>query len=229
LQRLQRWTFAQGVLVADCAFLLKAEPAPSQLELWAAERRAKGRRIIALNLHPMLFPEDSRERQTAHVVEKARDAIVEVSRRRNVAWLLLPHDLREVIGDEACLRSLFDDLRPQLGDDIEFYNHADPASVLKGAAGLADGIVTARMHLAIAGLSQGVPVSCITYQDKFEGSFRHFELDTKYLMAPSSALEGQQLLNLIAQFVDEIPVLKDRVMERLPFVMELAKKNYDSH
>ena len=137
LQRLRQWTSAHGMLVADCAFLLTVELTPSTkpLESWAAERRAKGRQIIAFNLHPMLFPEDSRGRLTALVVEKAKEALVEVSKRRNVAWLLLPHDFRDAIGDEGCLGSIFDDLRPQLGDDIEFYNHADSASALKAVAG----------------------------------------------------------------------------------------------
>jgi polysaccharide pyruvyl transferase WcaK-like protein len=228
LERLQRLTSSQGALVADCAFLLKPDPPAKPLEDWVAERRRNGRRIIGFNLHPMLFPRNSRGRNRALVIGKAIEAIRDVSMKRDVAWLLLPHDFREDIGDEAFLSAIFDGLCAQLGEDIRLYEQRGAASALKGVAGLVDGIVTARMHLAIAGLGQGVPVACITYQDKFEGLFRHFELDGKLLLTPTSALKGESLRDMLLQFVDEIPDLKSQVAHHLPAVLELAKKNYES-
>jgi polysaccharide pyruvyl transferase WcaK-like protein len=228
LDRFQRFTTANGAPVADSAFLLRAETSPrvDAIAQWAAERRRLGRRIIAFNIHPMLFPRAS-GRQIEALVMKSIDAISEASKRRNVSWLLMPHDFRDTIGDDTCLKPIMNGLSDELKADILYYQGERRASILKGVAAIPDGIVTARMHLAIAALGQGVPAACITYQDKFEGLFSHFEIPEEFLLSPSSLLEGDNLRNLLIRFYDQTASLQERVARRLPIVLEMSKKNFE--
>jgi polysaccharide pyruvyl transferase WcaK-like protein len=227
LERIHRLTTARGLIVADSAFLLKAETIPSVVATagWAEERRRTGSRIVAFNIHPMLFPRASRQ-QIEALVAKSADALAEVSQLRNVAWLLLPHDFRNELGDDICLRPIMNRLTPRLGDYICYFDGEYPASVLKSVVGIPDGVVTGRMHLAIAGLGQGVPAAGLTYQDKFEGLFRHFELSGEFLLSPSAILDGNNLRDFLLRFYDKMPVLRETVTRRLPAVTAMSKVNF---
>ncbi|HSW15180.1 MAG TPA: polysaccharide pyruvyl transferase family protein, partial [Solimonas sp.] len=99
------------------------------------------------------------------------------------------------------------------------------APALKAVAGAMDGVVTGRMHLAIAALGQGRPVAGLTYQDKFQGLFRHFELPTDLLMPPSQVVEPDRLTDLLRRFHADLAELEATVRRRLPQVQELALAN----
>ena len=227
LERLHRLTSARGIIVADSAFSLRAETTPSveAIASWVAQHQRTGQKVVAFNIHPMLFPRASRE-QIKTLIAKSADALSEVSKLRRVAWLLLPHDFREELGDEICLRPLMNRLQPSLGNYIRYFEGEHLASVLKGVSGTLDGIVTARMHLAIAGLGQRVPVAGLAYQDKFEGLFGHFELSEEFLLSPSAVLENDNLRELLLRFYDNIPRLKEMVIRRLPAVTALSEVNF---
>jgi polysaccharide pyruvyl transferase WcaK-like protein len=227
LERLHRLTTARGIIVADSAFSLQAEITPSveATASWVALHQRTGQKVVAFNIHPMLFPRASRD-QIEALIEKSAEALSEVSRLRQVAWLLLPHDFREKLGDETCLKPLMNRLQPSLGNDIRYFEDEHLASVLKGVSGTLDGIVTARMHLAIAGLGQRVPVAGLAYQDKFEGLFGHFELPEEFLLSPSAVLEGNNLRELLLRFYDNIPLLKEMVIRRLPAVTAMSEVNF---
>jgi polysaccharide pyruvyl transferase WcaK-like protein len=227
LERFHRLTTACGFIVADSAFMLPAEIHPSveATASWIEERRRIGRRVVAFNIHPMLFPRASRE-QIKNLVAKSADALSEVSKLRSVSWLLLPHDFRAELGDDICLRPIMDRLATQLGDDICYFDGEHEASVLKGVAGTPDGIVTGRMHLAIAALGQGVPTAGITYQDKFEGLFRHFDLPREFLISPPAVLEDNNLRDLLLRFYDEMPMLRETVARHRSAVTAMSKENF---
>lgn len=227
LERLRHFTTAGGSIVADSAFMLRAET-DSFVEAtarWVGQRRGVGRRVVAFNIHPMLFPQASRQQIDA-LTAKSIDALFEVSQLRSVAWLLLPHDYRDKLADSICLKPIMKRLAPRLGDDIRYFEGEHTASVLKGVAGTLDGIVTGRMHLAIAGLGQGVPAAGLTYQDKFEGLFCHFEISGEFLLSSSAVLEGSNLRDLLLRFYDKIPLLRESVMCRLPTVIAMSKRNF---
>ncbi len=82
------------------------------------------------------------------------------------------------------------------------------------------------MHLAIAGLGQGVPVMALTYQDKFEGLFRHFDQPERTLLDAEAILEPQRLAAAMDGFVEERDALKARVVERWPRVHALARATF---
>lgn len=169
LQRFDDFARKRAHLVADAAFMLtpRADTAAvKQIAASIARQREQGRKVFVFNIHPMLFrkPEPAKLRQ---MIELAAVAMERLSREHNASWLLLAHDYRPEIADDNCLRPLADRLKPTLGDHVHHVDQALSAGEIKAVVGLVDGVITGRMHLAIAALGQGTPVAAITYQDKF--------------------------------------------------------------
>jgi polysaccharide pyruvyl transferase WcaK-like protein len=96
---------------------------------------------------------------------------------------------------------------------------------LKAIAGLADGVLTGRMHLAIASLGMGVPVVALTYQGKFEGLFRHFDLPSWLLLSPAQTLRPGLLEQTLERFIDELPSLRTSVAAHWPTVLAASQRN----
>jgi polysaccharide pyruvyl transferase WcaK-like protein len=83
------------------------------------------------------------------------------------------------------------------------------------------------MHLAIAALSQAVPVGAISYKDrKFDGLFKHFEL-AGFTLPPSVLLRGDEVFRFVTRLIECRQQLRHRIRERLPFINQLAMSNFD--
>jgi polysaccharide pyruvyl transferase WcaK-like protein len=227
-QRFRAFCRAPATLVADVAFLLAPDASGAPYDAaaaWVGEQRTAARPVVAFNVHPMLI-KGATDAQVERFVARAVDAIRAVSATTPVAWLLLPHDYRGSIGDDACLAPIAQRLA---GSGVTFHHPSTPLSApqLKAVAGLVDGVATGRMHLAIATLGQGVPVAGFTYQDKFQGLLQHFELPQWLLLSPQQMVEGDALAALLARFVDALPALRAQVVSRLPAVQALSRRNLD--
>lgn len=228
-ERFGRVTGRPARLVADAAFLLP--PAPLQepaaaARRWVRAQRAQGRRVLALNAHPMLFSAAEAATGAAALAEALQAAMHEVAARRPVSWLLLPHDERAGAGDLAWL----DLLHARLDDSQRAFCHrllAPPAAdQIKALAGEVDGALTGRMHLAIALLGQGRPVLALAYQGKFAGLLRHFALPDWLLLEPAQAVDAAVLTGRLVRFVDELPTLTEQVGLRLPAVLAQARLTF---
>lgn len=225
LGRFQRFSGGRGTLVADAAFSLSASSVDGETQQWVADRRAEGKKVIGFNLHPMLFKQAT-ESQIERIIAQGVAALRSVTKHRKVAWLLLPHDYREGVGDDRCLLPIYSQLKSELGSDLRHFAGRHRATELKAVAGLMDGVVSGRMHLAIASLGMGVPTLCITYQDKFEGLYRHFALP-EWLLVDSSALnETEGLTGPVLQFVDELETIKAQIASSRLAVLERSRENF---
>jgi len=172
----------------------------------------------------MLFkkPEPAKLR---HMIELAAVAMERLSREHNASWLLLAHDYRPEIADDNCLRPLADRLKPTLGDHVHHVDQALSAGEIKAVVGLVDGVITGRMHLAIAALGQGTPVAAITYQDKFQGLFAHFGVSESLLLSPAEFLVDDNFEKFVQQFLSTHEAVGGKVRQMLPAVMELSRAN----
>ena len=138
-----------------------------------------------------------------------------------VSFVFIPHDDRSNITDNLMLSTMYE----YLSSDKIYYSPAVPrASQLKALCGLVDGLISSRMHLAIAALGMQVPVMAATYQDKFEGLFRHFDLDEKYLMSPQCFL-STSMVETFRDFLKEISTLRQHITEKLPYVVAQSHLN----
>jgi polysaccharide pyruvyl transferase WcaK-like protein len=81
------------------------------------------------------------------------------------------------------------------------------------------------MHLAIACLGQGTPVACVTYQGKFEGLFRHFELDGMTI-EPEQAFQPEGLVKFLMPLIEKRKDISKQVQLKLPQVQQLAQVNF---
>lgn len=227
LDRFRRFSSAPAELVADSAFMLQPDHASEcvrRTASWVESRRAAGDTVIAFNLHPMLIRRAS-DADISALVASAREALHGLAARHRVSIVLLSHDYRGRDGDDTCLEPLHDALAGTMGDRLYYPRTRMSAAELKAISGQVDGVVTGRMHLAIASLGMGVPVAALTYQDKFQGLFSHFGLPDTFLMKPDEAMRATRLAAVLDRFVSELPQLRDQVHAALPRVKEASCRN----
>lgn len=228
----ERYTRATGRparLVADTAFLLPPAP-PSDhaaaAQHWVRAQRAQGRRVIALNAHPMLFGGPAAAALSDALAAALQAAMQQVAAQRAVSWLLLPHDERAAAGDLAWLAALHTRLDATQRETCHRLDAPPAADQIKTLLGEVDAALTGRMHLAIAALGQGRPVLALAYQGKFAGLLRHFGLPEWLLLDPVQATDAALLGERLARFVDALPALRERVAAQLPAVLVQARLTF---
>tara|TARA_R110002124_G_scaffold159623_1_gene326864 strand:+ start:574 stop:1845 length:1272 start_codon:yes stop_codon:yes gene_type:complete len=212
-------------LVADSAFTLAPGHADPEAVAWVEAQRAAQRSVVGVNVHPMLI-KGATEADVEKIVAASVTALRDVSGRQPVSWLMLPHDYRGSDGDATCLRPIFDRLKAAGLTNLHYLDGEHRAADLKAVAGHLDGVITGRMHLAIAALGKGVPVLSLTYQDKFEGLYRHFGLPRSLLLPPAIFDTPDALASNMEDFVTALPDLTGIVAEAKPKVLDLARENY---
>ena len=229
LARFEAFTGRKAVQVADAAFLMQGMSDFEEFEsvrTWTNQRRLTGEAVLGVNLHPMLIPH-----ATDDVIAEHCQIIATVMKKlladHSVSLLLLPHDYRDRVGDRYSLDPLAELLIEHYPSRVRYVRTEYSARQLKAIVGLADGLLSARMHLAIAALSKGVPVCAFIYQDKFHGLFRLFDFPEQYLFSPPTYSAEQQLYKAIVEFVGELPVLRERVSGKLAEVQRLAQSNLE--
>ena len=227
LRRFQAFSTAPARLVADAAFMLEPDASTESVKSaqdWAAQRRAAGDVVLGFNLHPMLI-KGATKQHVHQLVTIAVSALEGLAEKRSVSLLLIPHDYRGATGDSMCLTPIHQALEQKLGERLMLLFGRHTAAELKAVAGATDGVVTGRMHLAIATLGMGRPVAALTYQDKFQGLLVHFQLPQRFLLAHRALLEPGRLESMMLDFLDNLPTLERQVADRLATVQEAARLN----
>lgn len=227
LQRFNRFCKAKAKLVTDSAFKLQpvtdSQPVRKVAE-WAGSQRAAGRQVVGFNVHPMLLKDPS-DAQLNDLIGNVAAALTEFMDSTPVAVALISHDYRGTRGDDFCLKPIASKLNAKFDDRVFYQETQCTAAELKGIAGLMDGVVTGRMHLAIASLGMGTPVAALTYQDKFQGLMRHFDLPQDLLLPPERLADPTPLATLLSRFSKNINDHAKVVEERLPKVKDLSAVN----
>jgi len=225
LQRWQLFTAREANLVADVAFLLRPTPADqidAELVEWVAGERQRRRIVFAFNLHDAVLRGVADRREALYRVGME---LRHAAERRAVSWLLLTHDYRDPATEAALLEEVH--RAADLGRVSRLAGRPYSARDLKGIAGLMDGVITGRMHLAVAALGMGVPVAAFDYQGKFEGLFEHFGLSQRRLGQLPELLEDDGLRAFLKNFLSRRRTERWRIKRRLPAVLELARRNFD--
>ena len=230
-QRFQSISGRKGNLVADSAFLL--EPATDLSDkaaaavAWMQRCHDAGRRVIILNLHPMLFSEVRGPSAMPRLMASMLQAISAMTAQHALSWLLLPHDNRPTSGDMRTLAALDREIDPSLGEHVMLVDEPPCASEIKAIAKYADGAVTGRMHLAIAALGQTTPVMAFAYQDKFAGLLQHFHMPDWLVLDAEASTDAGYLVARIERFVAELPELRKEVERYLPAVTAAANATFE--
>lgn len=227
-QRYKKLIGNSANLVADAAFLLRPNNKfrlYDEICEWVKKQRDGGKTIIGVNFHPMLRKYTGKEeiKKDALIVAKNIENILLA--HKDVDLVFIPHDNRSMLTDNLMLTTMYAYLHDKGLTDRVFYSSFVPrSSQLKAICGLLDGIISSRMHLAIAALGMGIPVMAATYQGKFEGLFMHFGLDPKYLLSPKEFL-SDDMLDVFNDFMSNLPDLQKQITKQLPNVLKLSILN----
>ena len=226
VERVTQLTGRGCELVADVAFMLKpTDPktpgAPADLA-WITERRNAGRVLLGVNFNRQVLGKNPSREEFAPLFDAYEGALTRLlSERDDLDILCIPHDYR---GDESdCAHA--GELAARIGrpDRARALTEKYRASEIKTFASRMDLILTGRMHLAIEAMGAGVPVCCVTYQDKFEGLFDLFKMEP-IVLAPENAT-AETLHAMVAGALDRRADLRERVGFELGRVREMSRAN----
>lgn len=215
-------------LVADVAFLLppaKESEMVSFVLRWIRSQKSAGRIVIGLNVNFLLLEQVMKVEQ-GELIKVFASTITELSSRCKIlSFILIPHDIRGKISDVILANALKDAIHPELKPYCMQVPPQCTAAEIKTICAAIDGALSGRMHLAIACLGQGTPVGCITYQDKFEGLFQHFELDG-LTIDPEQALQPEKLSNFFLPLIQNREEIHQHILSKLPEIRRLARANF---
>lgn len=224
LDRFARIVGISAKLCADSAFLMPpAADSEPETEAWIAAMRREGRTPVGVNLNAhALAPAIAQvgmDKLIDHIAEQLRCAGVQ----NQLAFLLLPHDLKLQSGDVIMLKALHSILQRKGFTHVR-YTSIDHPDKIKRLTGQLDLAITGRMHLVIASLGSGTPTLSITYQDKFEGLYQHFDLSLEHTITPIQCLSDAFLRKINDAFMHRHDN-RARILSHLPRVKALASRN----
>lgn len=224
LDRFVRIVGILAKLCADSAFLMPpATDSEPETEAWIVAMRREGRTPVGVNLNAhALAPAIAQvgiNKLIDHIAEQLRHAGV----LNRLAFLLLPHDLKLQSGDVIMLKA-HESILQQKGFAHVRYTSIDHPDKIKRLTGQLDLAITGRMHLVIASLGGGTPTLSITYQDKFEGLYQHFDLSLEHTITPIQCLRDEFLRKINDAFMHRHDN-RARILSRLSRVKALASRN----
>lgn len=211
-------------LSADVAFLLEpmAGKHSAAVERFAAQARAIGNRVYGLNIHDLLArfsPEGNFDKLISSIAGL-------IASRKDCSFVLIPHDYRKTVDDRAPLQRVYENLDLECRQRVQFLSEPIRAAEIKQICKSLDGVLTGRMHLAIAALGVGVPVMGIVYQGKFEGTLSYFDLDQEFLLSPEQAADYELLKKRFGLWVAGAESASEKIRKNLPAVKKLAASNF---
>lgn len=227
--RFKNLTHASANLVADVAFLLQPRhdsDSAREARLWCDTQHAAGRKVIGLNLHPLLL--DLKERRNIQrVVENFIRAAKAMIRRHDVSVVLLDHDFRGDSADYHCLDRVERELREEMPDRLFRSPVRLSAAELKAVASYLDGIVSGRMHLMIASCGAGTPVFGIEYKGKMGGLMNHFQLDVANLSSAAEIMDAPEAFSRkLDRFIDNLAACRQQLLDNQAEIHRLSSLNF---
>lgn len=211
-------------LCADSAFLMPpaSDPDP-EAEAWITAMRAAGRSPVGVNLNAHALAPALAQIGTGALIDHIANQLKLAGKANQLAFMLIPHDLKPQSADVAMLQALERQLQLKGFRHVRYSPFSRP-DIIKRVVGMLDFIITGRMHLAIAALGSGTPILAITYQDKFEGLYQHFGLPLEHTLSPLQCL-SDEILSRINNLCENRRDLSERICASLPQVEELASRN----
>lgn len=213
-------------LTADIAFLLKPREGniSAGIEQWIDEQQKDNGIVVGINANHVLVEKFS-EITIEKLVKAYQEALQEIhAAYPDIRFLFIPHDIRGDASDVVIAEAIFRTLPPNLQQVSKIVPSPCHPAEIKHIVSRLSFVLSGKMHLAIACLSQGVPVACIAYQDKFEGLFQHFEMEDMSL-APEELLLPGKLSQFFLERFNKKENLSAQIQTHLPRVLQLAEKN----
>ena len=220
-------TNKDAIVTTDVAFLLHPTNTPLLLETqsWAEQQKL----VIGININPYFLKDQSKE-SIDNLLTVYTSLIANFHKSFSCSFMLIPHDVRASTIRYHEVR-LTEQLFTHLPSHIQNVSRIIPsfslsASEIKYAAGLCGFVITGRMHLAIASLSQGVPVVSISYHDnKFFGLYEQFDLQN-LVFSQEDLYDHKKISEALLQLITDKKRITQKIAEKLPGVVARAYKNF---
>ena len=212
---------------ADAAFLLRSDATGVHSEVldWIERQKQAGQQLVGLGFNALLYSPSKPE------VIKSLSKLTELLTysEENRAVIFIPHDFRNETSDYLLSKTIFENLTPAAENRVMLLDHPYGPQQLKFVVSHMDAIISARMHLAIAGLSQAIPAFGLRYQGKFEGLYQHLNLldlfETLTVDADLAIKSPEFTFELIRAFLSQLDDVSSRVKKQVPKVKSLALEN----
>ena len=219
-------------LVADLAFLLKPDNSSERMSSaveWIINEKNKDRSVIGINANHVLL-NDAKGKDIHDLCKIYIDVVTKFSEDNDYSFVLIPHDFRSKndVGDIQFAELILDGLPHHIKKHSMTIPVPCTASEIKFMCGKLDLVLTGRMHLAIAALGQCTPTACITYQGKFEGLFKHFEIDDMAI-TPEEALQPSKFLQFLNAAMSKRSEVRDQISKKLPEVHKKSMLNFSNY
>lgn len=224
LDRFKQIVGIPSSLCADSAFLMPpaSDPDP-EAEAWIAAMRTTDRSPVGVNLNAHALEPALAQVGTDVLIDHIAGQLKLAGEANQLAFMLIPHDLKPQSADVAMLEALEKQLLQKGFPHVRYSPFSRP-DIIKRVVGMLDFVITGRMHLAIAALGSGTPILAITYQDKFEGLYQHFGQPLEHTLSPLQCL-GNEILPRINNLCAHRRDLSERIRASLPQVENLASCN----
>jgi len=210
--------------VGDLAFLLDPASKDTIDSATFSFCSKHAKKLVGLNLTSVVM---GHYKQASSKINMLAAACRKLARTEGWRFLLIPHDEPEGIEFLQTFQELLEE--PSIDEPTSHLVSDLPhCTTLKCLAGLCKHLFTCRLHLGIAALGMGTPVTGFPYQGKFEGQFELFQLAEDGLISPDELPDASnEMVRLMAKRFDQNMALRNKILDRLPDILRLSEKNFD--
>lgn len=211
---------------ADLAFLLKPS---SNHEIkpvleWITESRKNNEAVVLglnLNYLPFTFKENT---GLGNILSDVSANIASLLKQQeNLFIVFVPHDNRGNVSDEWFAESVFEKLpKAQKAKTYLIRKVPKEASCIKALAAEFDCAITGRMHFLIALMGQKVPGIGVTYQGKFDGLYKLFDLEG-LVISPEDFLDETKFIEIAQSMISARKAIQKKLNKKLPHILELSE------
>lgn len=215
----------ESQLVADLAFMMSVGDyrAKQPVELVRfMECNRDGSILLAVNVNCLLAIKFD------NYLPNLEYALAELMSTGPYRIFFLPHDMRDTGGhtDYSSCEDLYARLvERNISPDRLYLLRARPqdAAFVKGLVGQCDMLISGRMHLGIAAVSQGVPCLFFEYQGKQGGMLQMLDLAEDCLVRSSAS--GVLLSKKVTDMLDRLEEHRFRIESAVPPIKLLSQRN----
>ncbi len=229
-KRLEGLIDRKVLLGADIALLLEPSKDLSylqQIDLWIKRQKECGRLVIGVNISFNSF-------QKIQGINKERIVTAYLmilnslfSKLDNLSILFIPHDSRTGMNDLILAEGVYGNLPEKIKNYANVMKFPYGAADVKRICSSLDFVFSGRMHLAIACLSQGIPVMVVNYQDKAEGLYKYFDL-VSLNVDPKSILAHEKIAEKIIDALSRKKIISEKINKNINNILTLAKNNFSN-
>jgi len=230
-KRMQLAGISNANLYSDLAFLLEPSNGKEQylatVNEWIFKQNKEKQLIVGVNLNfTMLYKKIENNKKILDIFLRLINLILE---NKSISILFIPHDRRNnsfQLSDWEVSEYIEKHLAPTLHSRLCTCPQEMNSKDAKYLAGKSNIVLTGRMHLAIAALSQGKSVIGLGYQNKFNGIFKQFDLEENIIDA-NKIIEPDLISKALNKKILTLNIDEEKIKNSIEVVKSTSKRQLD--